>query len=268
MLMTDALSVEVIRRGLHTSTVGRHLYLFGEVESTNQVLRRLARSGAAEGTVVLAEGQSQGRGRLGQPWFSPTGVNLYASALFRSALKPHEAPVFSFITSLALAGAIKALGLSPAIKWPNDVLVGRKKVAGCLMECATRGDAVDFIVLGAGVNVNVDLDMLHAVLGPSGQAATSLAAVAGHEVERNALAAAFLNHLDAWARRYYMEGPAAVLAAWRERDILTGRRVEIRGDGLAFEGRALGVEDDGHLVVQDSKGVRHTILTEEIRVLD
>ncbi|HET7875375.1 MAG TPA: biotin--[acetyl-CoA-carboxylase] ligase [Methylomirabilota bacterium] len=266
--MTEALSVEAIRRGLRTTSVGRHLYLFGEVESTNEVLRRLARSGAAEGTVVLAEGQSHGRGRLGQPWFSPTGVNLYVSALFRSAIKPHEASVFSFITSLALADAIKELGLTPAIKWPNDVLVERKKVAGCLMECALRGEAVDFIVLGAGVNVNVDLGLLHEVLGRAGQAATSLAAVAGHEVDRNALAAAFLNHLDAWARRYHSDGPAAVLAAWRERDILAGRRVEIRGSDPAFEGRALGIGDDGHLVVQDSKGGRHTILTEEIRVLD
>lgn len=268
MIVTDALSIEAIRRGLRTTTVGRHLYLFGEVESTNLVLRGLARSGAAEGTVVLAEGQSQGRGRLGRAWFSPAGVNLYASALFRDALRPRGAPVFSFATSLALADAIKELGLTPAIKWPNDVLVGRKKVAGSLMECATRGEAVDFLVLGVGVNVNVDLEALHAALGPSGQAATSLAAVAGHEIDRNAFAAAYLNQLDAWARRYRMEGPAPILAAWRERDILTGRRVEVRGAGPAFDGRVLGVEDDGRLIVQDSTGDRRVILTEEIRVLD
>jgi BirA family biotin operon repressor/biotin-[acetyl-CoA-carboxylase] ligase len=268
MIMTDTLSIESIRRSLHTTTVGQHLYLFGEVDSTNELLCRLARSGDTDGAVVLAEGQSRGRGRLGQAWFSPTGVNLYVSVLFRPALKAHEAPVFSFITSLALADAIKDLGLTPAIKWPNDVLVRRKKVAGCLMECATRGEAVDFIVLGAGVNVNVDLRTLHEALGPSGQAATSLAAATGGDVDRNVLAAAFLNHLDTWVQRYRRDGAAPILAAWRERDILTGRRVEIHGDGPAFDGRALGVDDDGHLVVQDSKGVRHMILTEEIRVLD
>jgi len=136
------------------------------------------------------------------------------------------------------------------------------------MDCATHGEAVEFIVLGVGVNVNVDLATLHEALGPSGRAATSLAAVVGREVDRNALAADYLNHLDLWVLRYRAEGAAPILAAWRERDILTGRRVEIRGGGPAFDGRALGIEDDGHLVVQDSKGARHAILTEEVRVLD
>ncbi len=268
MIATDALSIEAIRRGLDTRTVGRHLYLFGDVESTNTVLRHLARSGAAEGTVVLAEAQSQGRGRLGQVWFSPAGVNLYVSVLFREGLKPREAPVFSFIVSLALADAVKELGLQPAIKWPNDVLVGRKKVAGSLMECATRGETVEFMVLGAGVNLNVDAAALHAALGPGGTAATSLGAAAGREIDRNAFAVAYLNRLDAWACRYRTEGPAPVLDAWRERDILTGRRVEIRGERAAFDGRVLGVDDTGRLLVQDSHGDRHVILTEEIRVLD
>jgi BirA family biotin operon repressor/biotin-[acetyl-CoA-carboxylase] ligase len=268
MIATEHLSIEAIRGGLCSTTVGRHLYLFGTVESTNKVLRSLARSGVAEGTVVLAEGQSQGRGRLGQPWFSPPGVNLYISVLFQNGIKAREAPVFSFVTSLALADAVKNLGLSPAIKWPNDVLVGRKKVAGSLMDCATRSEAVDFIVLGVGVNVNVDLTTLHAALGPAGQAATSLAAVTGGEVDRNALAADYLNRLDVWVHRYRAEGAAPILAAWRERDILTGRRVEIRGAGPAFDGRVLGIEDDGHLAVEDSKGERHIILTEEVRVLE
>lgn len=268
MIATDPLSIEAIRRGLSTAVVGQHLYLFDEVESTNTVLRRLARSGAREGTVVLAEGQKQGRGRLGREWFSPGGVNLYASVLLREALTPRGAPVFSFITSLALADAVKELGLHPAIKWPNDVLVGRKKVAGSLMECATRGEVVEFLVLGVGANVNVGIDVLHAALGPAGTGATSLAAVLGHEVERNAFAASYLNHLDRWALRYRKEGPAPVLAAWRQRDILTGRRVLVRGAEGSFDGRVLGVNDDGQLAVQDSLGAPRVILTEEIRVLD
>jgi BirA family biotin operon repressor/biotin-[acetyl-CoA-carboxylase] ligase len=267
VIATDPLSIEAIRRLLATTTVGRHLYLFGEVESTNTVLRHLARSGAAEGAVVLAEAQTQGRGRLGRPWFSPPGVNLYASALFRERLRPREAPRFSFIASLALADAIKDLGLHPAIKWPNDVLVERKKVAGSLMECATRGDEVEFLVLGVGVNVNVDAEALRAALGPSGMAAGSLSVLAGHEIDRNAFAASYLNHLDDWARRYRASGAQPILAAWRDRDILTGRRVGV-GDGASFDGRCLGVDDEGHLIVEDALGRRRVVLAEEIRVLD
>ncbi len=268
MIATDPLSIEAIRRQLRTSVVGRHLFLFGEVESTNTVLRHLARSGATEGTAVLAEGQRQGRGRLGREWFSPSGLNLYASVLFRERLTPREAPLFSFIASLAVADAVKELGLHPSIKWPNDVLVDRKKLAGSLVECATRGEVVDFLVLGVGVNLNVDLATLHSALGEAGMGATSLSAVSGHEIERNAFAASYLNHLEAWALRYRKEGGAVVLDAWRDRDILTGRRVTVRGNGAGFDGRVLGINQDGQLVVQDSLGARHVILTEEIRILE
>lgn len=267
MIVTDALSIEAIRRQLNSRVVGQHLYLFSEVESTNTVLRHLARSGAAEGTVVLAEGQRRGRGRIGQEWFSPSGVNLYVSVLFREHLSPGEAGVFAFIAGLAVADAVKALGLSPAIKWPNDVLVDGKKVAGSLVECATRGETVDFLVLGVGVNLNVEPAALSAALGEAA-AATSLSAIIGHEIDRSAFAASYLTHLDAWADRYRREGPRPVLAAWRERDILTGRRVAVRGQTSSFDGRVLGVDIGGRLVVQDPLGQQHTILTEQIRSLD
>ena len=268
MILVDTLSIEAIRRQLRSRVVGRHLYLFSEVESTNTVLRHLARSGAGEGTVVLAEGQRHGRGRIGQEWFSPSGVNLYASVLFRERLTPGEAPLFAFVAGLAVADAVKDLGLSPAIKWPNDVLVDGKKVAGSLVECATRGEAVDFLVLGVGVNLNVDPAALRAALGEAAASASSLSAIIGREIDRSAFAASYLGHLDSWAERYRREGAAPVLAAWRERDILTGRRVTVRGSATSFDGHVLGVDGGGHLVVQDTLGRRHTVLTEEIRNLD
>ena len=268
MIATDLLSVQAIRQRLRTAVVGQHLYLFGEVDSTNTVLRDLARAGAADGTVVLAESQQKGRGRLGQEWFSPSGVNLYASVLFRYRLTPREAALFTLVAGLALVDTIKEFGLHPAIKWPNDVLLDGGKVAGSLAECATRGEAVDFLVLGVGVNLNVDLASLRAALGEAAAAATSLSVVTGHEIDRNAFAASYLNHLDAWLLRYRQDGAAPVLSAWRDHDVLTGRRVAVRGAGAEFDGRVLGVNEDGQLVVQDSLGARHQIVAEEIRVLD
>lgn len=268
MIATEPLSIEAIRRLLRATVVGQHLYLFGEVESTNMVLRDLARSGATEGTVVLAEGQRRGRGRLGQTWFSPSGVNLYASVLFRELLVPRKAGLFSFIAGLALADAIKDLGLHPAIKWPNDVLVDTRKVAGSLVECAIRDETVEFLVLGVGANLNVDREALHHALGDAAVGATSLSSVIGHEIDRNAFAASYLNRLDDWMLYYRKAGAAPVLDAWRDRDILTGRRVVVRGTDASYDARVLGVNDEGQLVVQDSLGRRHVILTEEIRVLD
>jgi BirA family biotin operon repressor/biotin-[acetyl-CoA-carboxylase] ligase len=262
------LSIEAIRRQLRAGVVGRHLYLFGEVDSTNRVLRHLARSGAAEGTVVLAEAQRDGRGRLGQPWFSPEGVNAYVSALFREGLTVPAAPGFCFIAGLAVADAVKDLGASPAIKWPNDVLIDTRKVAGALVDCAARGQTVEFLVLGVGVNLNVTREALGRALGPAAAAATSLAAALGAPVDRNAFVASYLGHLDDWARRYRESGVDSVLRAWRDRDILTDRRVEVRGGDNALLGRVLGVDDRGHLLVEDSLGASHAITTEEVRVLD
>jgi BirA family biotin operon repressor/biotin-[acetyl-CoA-carboxylase] ligase len=268
MTPTARLSIEAIRRRLHSAVVGRHLYLFEKVDSTSRALRNLARAGAAEGTAVLAESQSDGRGRMGQPWFSPAGTNLYVSVLFHADAAPRTVGVFSFIASLAVADAIRDLGLSPTIKWPNDVLVRHKKVAGTLTECSVRGDRVEFVVLGVGVNLNVSPEALAAALGPAAAWATSLAEALGVPVDRNAFAASYLNHLDAWARRFRQDGAGPILDAWRDRDILTARRVEIRAAPGPFLGRVLGVDEEGHLLVANGRGERHTVISEEVRVLD
>jgi BirA family transcriptional regulator, biotin operon repressor / biotin---[acetyl-CoA-carboxylase] ligase len=265
---TRPLSIAGIRRRLRAPVVGRQLYLCGKVASTNATLSRLARSGAPEGTVVIAEAQTAGRGRLGQPWFSPPDVNLYASVLLRGPLALREAPVFSLIAGLALAEAVRDAGATPAIKWPNDVLVDSRKVGASLIECAARGDDVEYLILGVGANLNVDLDSLGAALRPAAADATSLRAATGREVDREAFAAAYLNALDAWVRRYRAEGPSAVLEGWRRLDILTDRRVEIRGGDSRFVGRVAGVDPSGRLVVQDALGERRTVLTEEILPYD
>ncbi len=267
-VVPDSLSIELIRRKLAGETVGCQIHLFGEVPSTNAALRQMAEEGAREGTVVLAEGQSAGRGRGGKRWFSPRGVNLYVSVLFRPAIPPQAVPVFSLIASLALTEAIWAEGLPAAIKWPNDVLVEGKKVAGSLVECVTAGSRVEYVILGVGVNLNVRREALWAALGEAADGATSLREVARREVDRNTFAATFLTLLEKWFRVYAARGAQAVLAAWRDRDILTGRRVEIRGEGEPYEGWVLGVGREGRLVVEDARGTLRQVLAGEIRLLE
>jgi BirA family biotin operon repressor/biotin-[acetyl-CoA-carboxylase] ligase len=264
----DLLSIELIRRQLSVGVVGRQIYLFSQVPSTNEILRLLAKAGAREGTVVLAESQTAGRGRLGKTWFSPFGVNLYASILFRPVIRPKDAPVFSLIASLALADAVRSVGLPAAIKWPNDILVERKKVAGVLAEVATSGDRLDYVILGVGVNLNVERKALLEALGDAGRAAASLKDLAGRDIDRNAFAASFLNFLDEWLSVHGNQGAATILEAWRDRDILTGRRVEVREERITFEGKALGVHADGQLVVEDSKGLTRKVVAGEVRLLD
>jgi BirA family biotin operon repressor/biotin-[acetyl-CoA-carboxylase] ligase len=260
--------MQVIRRELETRIVGKHLYVFDEVESTNAVMRDLARLGAFEGTVVLAESQRSGRGRLGRPWFSPPSVNLYASVLLEGALRLEEIGPLSFIGSLATSDAIRDLGLTPAIKWPNDVMLDRQKVAGALLEWVPRERAADCAVVGVGVNLNVDAASLREGIGPEAAHATSVAAALGRPVDRSRFAASFLTHLDRWWCRYRVEGVRPLVCAWQDRDILTGRRVELRGAGRSLEGRALGIDPTGRLIVRTAAGDRHVVLTEDIRVLD
>lgn len=264
----DGLSVVEIRARLTASVVGRRLYLLGEVDSTNEVARRLAREGAADGTVVLADAQTAGRGRTGLSWFSPPGVNLHVSVLLRPPILAREADRFSLIAPLALADAIEDQGLGAAVRWPNEVLVGGKKVAAGRAECATRGVDVSHLVLGMGVNVNVESGALRDALGPAAGQATSLRAALGRELKRSAIAAAYLASLEAWMRRYREGGPEAVLAAWRSRDVIAGHRVQARRRDGTVEGHALGVDPTGHLVLEDVVGRNHAIGGEEILVVE
>ncbi len=264
----DSLSIELIRRTLETETVGRQIFLFGDIASTNRALRHLAEGGAREGTVVLAESQYAGGGRLGRVWHSPPGVNLYASVLFRRALAPSQVAVFSFITSLALTDAIWAEGVPAGIKWPNDVLVDGKKVAGTRVALATARDRVDYVILGAGVNLNVDDASLKGALGDAAARATSLARAAGRLIDRNVFAAAFLNFIEKWLLVYTLKGPEAVLAAWRARDVTTGRRVAVSEARERYQGCVVGTDDAGRLVVQDAGGARRRVIAGQIELLD
>lgn len=262
----DSLCIEVIRRQLETEVVGFQIELYQDVDSTNAALRRLAEAGAREGTVV--EAQHAGRGRRGTPWFSPPGLNLYASVLFRPPIGPNAVPVFSFITSLVLSDAIRAEGVPAAIKWPNDILIEGRKVAGSFGAFATVGDLVDYVILGAGVNLNVERPALQQGLGAAAPGAISVREAAGRPIDRNGFAAAYLNLLEKWFDVYRVSGPTAVLQAWRERDVLAGRWVAVRGEGARYDGRVLGANSEGQLVVQDAADVQHRVIGAEITVLD
>jgi BirA family biotin operon repressor/biotin-[acetyl-CoA-carboxylase] ligase len=264
----DCLSIELIRRTLSAEIVGRRICLLWDVASTNDVLRRMAEASAPAGTVVLAEGQHAGRARAGLGWFSPVGVNLYASVLFRPVIRPDALPVFSFIASLATSDAIRLEGQPAMIKWPNDVLVGRKKVAGTLVESAAANQMVAWVVFGIGVNVNVDRQALRAGLGAAAEDAASLSELAGREIDRNAFTGTLLTCLDRWFHMYAGRGAEPILAGWRERDGLAGHRVQVRAGGEECEGRVGGVSREGFLIVEDARGQTHRIVDGQIRLLD
>ena len=263
----DRLCIDLIRRHLSAGTIGRRIFLYGGVPSTNLVLRDFTARGAVEGTVVLAEEQVHGRGRHGRSWFSPAGLNLYVSVLFRPDLDLREVPRFSLIASLALTEAIWAQGLPATIKWPNDILVDGGKVAGTLVETVDIAGTAPYVILGVGVNMNVDDETLRGALRDDARGATSLREAGGRDIDRNLFTASFLNHLERWFAVARNREWDTVLAAWRKRDDLRGRRVEIRGTGPAWQGRAEGIDADGYLEVATDAGVRQRVISGEIRVV-
>jgi BirA family biotin operon repressor/biotin-[acetyl-CoA-carboxylase] ligase len=264
----DRLSIELLRRKLTTDVIGHHVYVFGTVDSTNRVLHTLAARGAREGTVVLAERQTAGRGRHGHAWFSPEAANLYISVLFRPTFAVRELAMFAPIASLALVEAIWCEGAPARIQWPNNVVVGGRKVGGVLVETVAAGDGIAHVILGVGVNLNVDRPALEAALGPASTAAASLHEVVGREIDRNAFAASWLNRLDKWHRTFLTRGPSAVVAAWRGRDTLRGRRLEIRTETENWTGWGRGIDADGALLVEDDGGRTHRVLSGGVRLVD
>lgn len=218
-----------------------------EIESTNAQAKALALSGAPHGTVVAAEHQLRGRGRLGREWVSPTGRGLLFSVIMRPRLAMSEVHLLALVAAVAAAEAIETqAGVATVLKWPNDLFVGDRKVGGILMEIAGEQDEVEWVVAGIGINVNTEPCELPAALRAT---ATSLRAERGAPVDREGLLAALLLALDARLREAVVEGFAPTLAAFRQRDRLRGHAVSVETRDGPLCGVAAGIDDRGALLV-------------------
>lgn len=236
----DVLSLESLA-GQTPRLVGRVIHVLRSVGSTNATARQLALEGSPEGTVVLAEEQTEGRGRNGRSFLSPPG-GVYLSVVLRPDIPPAAATRFTLLTAVALSEALEeSAGLAPRIKWPNDILLPDGKVAGILMELAGREDHVEFIVAGLGINV---------LSAPAGVAAVAVVEHAVRPVTRADVARAVLHRLDA-NYSLYAEGKwLSILSAWRDRCATLGQAVRVQTTQRVIEGQAVDVTEDGALLVQ------------------
>jgi BirA family biotin operon repressor/biotin-[acetyl-CoA-carboxylase] ligase len=235
-----------------TRWLARRVDLYRELDSTNRLAEALAARGAPHGTIVLADGQSAGRGRLGRSFFSPPGRSLYLSALLRPGIGAEHAHRYVFAAALAVADTLRAFlpaSVPVEIKWPNDVLLGGRKASGINLPVQLDGPRVASLVLGIGVNVNLQAAELPAELVPI---ATSLRIASGRPADRVAVAERLLERLEGELDRLEREGFAAVLDAWRKSFRMQGERVRVGGPGVPhpIEGIAAGVDDEGALLVR------------------
>jgi BirA family biotin operon repressor/biotin-[acetyl-CoA-carboxylase] ligase len=252
-----------LARHLRTAALGRRLHLHEALASTNDEAQRLAREGAAHGTAVIAEAQERGRGRLGRAWASPARKNLYLSVVLRPLLPPARVAELPLVAAVAVAEALGDLGIAAGIKWPNDLLVDDRKIAGILGEAAFAADAVRFAVLGIGVNLNATVADLPEEVRPL---ATTARELLGRPVDRAAFAASLLGHLEAWYGRLVAEGFAPVAARWRKGSATLGRRVRVAELERTFEGEAVDIDDTGALLVRTGAGIERILSGDVTRV--
>jgi len=255
-----------ITAGLATRRIGSQVSCLKETESTNSVAFRLAEEGAPEGTVVIADAQTAGKGRLGRIWLSPPGVNVYLSVVLRPPITPLAACQLTFLSVVAVARAIeKCTPLTPQIKWPNDILISGKKVAGLLNEMNAETEKVNFVVLGIGVNLNMRLAQLSE--GVLRHPATSLLEEGGVEVERVPFIRTLLEELDELYERFLREGEGPVRAEWLARSRIGGRTVRVSCGEREFTGVVQGVDQFGALLVELSDGTLETVLSGDVTLI-
>jgi len=241
-----------IADGLDTAVLGREIYYYPSLTSTNDVAKDLARSGSGEGTLIVAEEQTGGKGRLGRFWHSPPRLGLLFSLILRPAVEPRVVAQVTMVAAVALACAIKETsGLTCGIKWPNDLLAGGRKLGGILTELSAEVDRVSFLVLGAGINVNQS----EGDFPPSISAtATSLKIETGRRVDRVELLKASLREMERWYNTWLTGGFAPVLARWKELCVSLNRPVAVHSPLGVTQGWAEDVDEDGALVLRTAGG--------------
>jgi BirA family biotin operon repressor/biotin-[acetyl-CoA-carboxylase] ligase len=246
------LSREDVLAGLSAERFGRSLYLLETVGSTNAAARELAEQGAPEGTTVLAEHQTAGRGRQGRSWTDIPGENILCSVVLRPRIPSSRIPLLTFAVSVAAAEAVeRATGLRPSCKWPNDLLLRDRKFCGILLESASAGLRSGFAVAGIGINVNQ-----RAFPDDISARATSLAAEAGTPVDRAALVRALLESLETWYDRVKQGDLSPALERWRSLTSMFGQKVSVTAGQETVSGIALRLADDGGLVIKSGSMLR------------
>lgn len=259
----DRLLADEIRRDLNVQRIGATLVCLEEADSTNVRARQLGEDGAADGTVIIADRQSAGRGRLGRRWESPTGVNLYASILLRPAIPVQQAPQLTFLSAVAVAETLSQLYQLPAhVKWPNDILVNGKKIAGLLNEMNAETEQIHFVILGVGVNLNMTSDQFPAELN---YPATSVFLESGRKVDRAAFIRVFLEKLDIYYAEFLVEGFVPIRRRWESLCELMNALVRVDLNPGLVEGTVVGLDSDGALRLQQTDGRIERILAGDVR---
>ncbi|MBM2803021.1 MAG: Biotin--[acetyl-CoA-carboxylase] ligase [Deltaproteobacteria bacterium] len=261
-----AWSIDELRRGLTVKRLGGNFHYFAELDSTNTYARQLAENGAGEGEIVIAEAQTQGRGRLGRRWQSPPFANLYFSVILRPELPPAQAPQITLTAAVALAETVAWFIAQPAvIKWPNDILVHGKKLAGILTEASCDAERVHYVIVGIGVNLNYRVAAMPEEIRAQ---ATSIAELTGKSLHRESFLRRLIQGLDRCYGELEEIGFAQLAPRWEAHFGLRGKRVRVELLDQIIVGRAMGIDKDGALLVEEEHGAIKRVIAGDVIPLE
>ena len=261
-IVTDGIYNETtIADQIHTKWAGKTVHFARETDSTNLWIKRLAKEGASEGTLALAEFQSAGRGRLGRSWEVPEGTSVMMSILLRPKFEPQYAPTLTLVMGMAVAKAVKNLGFDVSIKWPNDVVVSHKKICGILTEMGVRDGKIDYAVIGVGINVNIKEFPEEMV-----DKATSLYLESGKEFDRSQIPGLVMEAFEEYYEKFAATCDLSGLKEEYE-SILANYNQPVRVLAKEpYEGVARGITDGGELLVEKTDGTIATVSAGEVSV--
>ena len=245
----DRLTPGEIKAGLKTKVIGKEIKYFKETESTNIVAHEIAAS-VDEGTVVIAEAQTAGRGRLGRKWISPEG-GIWFSIILKPGIQPSHAPRITLLAGVCVARTIRSLGIPAKIKWPNDILINGKKVCGILTEIRAEADLIDYLIVGIGIDANVDTESFPDDIRDS---STSLKKEKGAKINRAGFVRKLLEEFDELYLKFQDEGFKSILEEWRNMSATIGEWVKITTQTHSIYGEAIGVDNEGALILETSEG--------------
>ena len=259
----DYFAAQQLEQQLTTRWMGRQLRILDQVDSTNEEVKRLAQRGAEHGLAVLAETQTKGKGRLGRGWVGDKLTGIWLSVLLRPKLAPREIGPITLVVGLAVCKTIRAVaGCDALLKWPNDVVIGRKKVCGILSEMQAEMDRVDYVVVGIGINVNT-----HAFPPELAHKATSLCLETGKEFARSELVCRLLLELEQAYDSFEQHGfDARLLQEYTAVCASLHRPVTVQRGGKTLSGEAVGVNEEGELLVKDAQGKILVVSSGEVTV--
>jgi BirA family transcriptional regulator, biotin operon repressor / biotin---[acetyl-CoA-carboxylase] ligase len=262
----ENVSADEIRIGLKTKFLGQVIQYEERVDSTQKIAQRLAYEDVPEGTVVIAEEQLSGRGRMERKWHSPKYTGIWMSLILRPKIPISKAPQLTLITAVAVVQAIEELtGLLPDIKWPNDILIRGKKVTGILTELQAESDRISSVIIGIGMNVNQMNEDFPEELQTI---ASSLAIEKGEKISRAALIRAVLTNLERLYLLYLEQGFAPLKIMWESYAISIGKNIIARTLTGSIHGRAMGINDEGVLLIEDPSGKTHFVYSADIELAD